>query len=81
MEAVKAGRSVYFTTLAELISTLARAEREGRLQDKIRFFCRWSLLVIDEPKDGAARSATCRCCRAAATFSSSWSTPAVSVAP
>ena len=48
VEAIKAGRSVYFTTLAELISTLARAEREGRLQDKIRFFCRWSLLVIDE---------------------------------
>ena len=48
VEAIKAGRSVYFTTLAELISTLARAEREGRLQDKIRFFCRWALLVIDE---------------------------------
>lgn len=48
VEAVKAGKSVYFTTLAELIATLARAEREGRLQDKIRFFCRWSLLVIDE---------------------------------
>jgi DNA replication protein DnaC len=48
VEAIKAGRSVYFTTLAELISTLARAEREGRLQDKIRFFCRWSLLVIDK---------------------------------
>ena len=48
VEAVKAGKSVYFTTLAELISTLARAEREGRLQDKIRFFCRWALLVIDE---------------------------------
>lgn len=48
VEAVKAGKSVYFTTLAELISTLSRAEREGRLQDRIRFFCRWSLLVIDE---------------------------------
>ena len=48
VEAIKAGKSVYFTTLAELISTLARAEREGRLQDKIRFFCRWALLVIDE---------------------------------
>jgi len=48
VEAVKAGKSVYFTTLAELIATLSRAEREGRLQEKIRFFCRWSLLVIDE---------------------------------
>ena len=48
VEAIKAGKSVYFTTLAELISMLARAEREGRLQEKIRFYCRWSLLVIDE---------------------------------
>jgi DNA replication protein DnaC len=48
VEAVKAGKSVYFTTLAELIAALSRAEREGRLQEKIRFFCRWSLLVIDE---------------------------------
>jgi DNA replication protein DnaC len=48
VEAVKAGKSVYFTTLAELIGSLSRAEREGRLQEKIRFFCRWSLLVIDE---------------------------------
>ena len=48
VEAVKAGKSVYFSTLAEIISSLARAEREGRLQEKIRFYCRWSLLVIDE---------------------------------
>jgi len=33
VEAIKAGKSVYFTTLAELISMLARAEREGRLQE------------------------------------------------
>ena len=48
VEAVKAGRSVYFTTLADLIAALARAEREGRLTERIRFFCRSSLLVIDE---------------------------------
>jgi DNA replication protein DnaC len=48
VEAVKAGRSVYFCTLADLIATLARAEREGRLQERIRFYCRPALLVVDE---------------------------------
>ena len=46
--AVKAGRSVYRSTLAELIETLARAEREGRLVDKLRFYARTSLLIVDE---------------------------------
>jgi len=48
VEAVKAGRSVYFCTLADMIASLARAEREGRLQERIRFFCRPSLLIVDE---------------------------------
>ncbi|SFB48094.1 DNA replication protein DnaC [Rhizobium sp. NFR07] len=48
VEAVKAGKSVYFTTLADLIGSLARSEREGRLQERIRFFCRPSLLIVDE---------------------------------
>lgn len=48
VEAVKAGRSVYFCTLADLLSQLARAEREGRLSERIRFFCRPALLIIDE---------------------------------
>lgn len=48
VEAVKAGKSVYFTTLAELIASLSRSEREGRLSERIRFFCRPSLLVADE---------------------------------
>lgn len=48
VEAVKAGRSVYFCTLAELLAQLARAEREGRLQERIRFFCRPALLIVDE---------------------------------
>ena len=47
-EAVKAGRSVYFTTLAELIGSLAKAEREGALRERIRFLCRPQLLVVDE---------------------------------
>lgn len=48
VEAVKAGRSVYFATLADIIAALAKAEREGRLRDKIRFFCRAALLIVDE---------------------------------
>ena len=48
VEAVKAGKSVYFTTLADLVGALAKAEREGRLAEKIRYFCRWALLVVDE---------------------------------
>ena len=48
VEAVKAGKSVYFCTLAELIAALARAEREGSLRERIRFFCRPALLVVDE---------------------------------
>ena len=48
VEAVKAGRSVYFCTLADLIGQLARAEREGRLLERIRFFARASLLIVDE---------------------------------
>ena len=46
--AVKAGRSVYRTTLAELIAALSQAEREGRLGEKIRFYSRAALLIVDE---------------------------------
>jgi DNA replication protein DnaC len=45
---VKAGRSVYRNTLAELIEALSKAEREGRLVEKIRFHARASLLIVDE---------------------------------
>jgi DNA replication protein DnaC len=48
VEAVKAGRSVYFATLADIVGALAKAEREGRLREKIRFFCRAALLIVDE---------------------------------
>lgn len=68
VEAVKAGKSVYFCTLADLIAALSRAEREGRLQECIRFFCRPSLLIVDEI--GYSRSSP-----AAAICSSSSSTP------
>ncbi len=34
--------------MADLIGQLARAEREGRLHERIRFFARASLLIVDE---------------------------------
>ena len=46
--AVKARKSVYRTTLAELVEALAKARREDRLAEKIRFFTRTSLLIVDE---------------------------------
>ncbi len=46
--AVKAGKSVYKTTLAEPADSLAKAERQGRPAEKIRFFTRAALLVVDE---------------------------------
>jgi len=46
--AVKAGKAVYRCTLAELIEALGRAEREGRLTEKLRFYSRASLLIVDE---------------------------------
>lgn len=47
-EAVKAGHSVYFATLAEVIASLVKAEREGNLVHRIRFLTRGALLIIDE---------------------------------
>jgi DNA replication protein DnaC len=44
VEAVQAGRSVYFTTLAELIGSLAKAEREGTLRERIRFLLFFQLV-------------------------------------
>ena len=48
VEAVRGGRSVYFTTLADLIASLAKAEREGSLRERLRFLCRLQLLIVDE---------------------------------
>ncbi|MFD2740991.1 IS21-like element helper ATPase IstB [Sulfitobacter aestuarii] len=46
--AVKAGRQVYRASLADLIDALAKAERQGQLAEKIRFYARASLLIVDE---------------------------------
>ena len=38
----------YFATLAEIIDSLAKAEREGRLAQRIGYITRPALLIIDE---------------------------------
>ena len=48
VEAVKAGRSVYFSSLADIVATLAKAERDGALRERIRYYCRFALLIVDE---------------------------------
>jgi DNA replication protein DnaC len=48
VEAVKAGRSVYFSTLADIIVSLAKAEREGCLRERLRWLARAALLIVDE---------------------------------
>ena len=46
--AVRAGRSVYRATLAEIVEALGRAEREGRLTERLRSYARPALLIVDE---------------------------------
>jgi DNA replication protein DnaC len=48
VESIKAGRSVYFATLADIIASLAKAEREGTLRERIRFLSAFVLLIVDE---------------------------------
>lgn len=46
--AVEAGHSVLFTSANALLAALARAESDGQLSDKITFYAKPRLLVIDE---------------------------------
>ena len=48
MSAVKARKSVYFTTLTELLTTLTQAERAGSLKSRLRYINRAALLIVDE---------------------------------
>ena len=48
VETVKAGKSVVFSTLADLVTSLAKAEKEGTLRERIRYLGRPQLLVVDE---------------------------------
>jgi len=48
VEAVKAGHSVHFSTLADLIGLLTRAEREQVLRERVRYLSRHRLIIVDE---------------------------------
>lgn len=48
VEAVRAGKSVFFATLAELVDSMRKAEREGRLRERVKFLSRYSVLIVDE---------------------------------
>jgi DNA replication protein DnaC len=47
-EAVKSGKSVFFATLAELVDSMKKTEREGKLRERVKFLSRYSLLIVDE---------------------------------
>ena len=47
-EAIRAGKSVFFATLAEIIASLIKAQREGELAARLRFLARPALLIVDE---------------------------------
>jgi DNA replication protein DnaC len=46
--AVETGHSVLFVGATALLAALAKAESDGQLADKIGFFCKPKLLVVDE---------------------------------
>ena len=48
IEAAKHRKSVYFITCQELMLQLKRAESENRLDQRLKFFTRQKLLIIDE---------------------------------
>lgn len=59
IEAAKKRYSVYFISCNDLINNLSKAFKENRLDNKIKFYNRYKLLIIDEigylpiTKDGA----------------------------
>jgi DNA replication protein DnaC len=48
VEAVKAGKSAYFATLADIMASLTQAERAGQLRQRLQFLSRPALLIVDE---------------------------------
>ena len=48
IEAAKHRYCVYFITFQDLISQLKKAASENRLETRIKWFCRYKLLIIDE---------------------------------
>jgi len=48
IEAAKKRNSVYFISCNDLITNLSNAFKENRLDAKIKFYCKYKLLIIDE---------------------------------
>ena len=48
IEAIRRGYRTLFITAQGLITSLARAHAENRLDDKLKFYCQPKLLIIDE---------------------------------
>lgn len=48
VEAIRGGYSAYFTTAYDLVTTLGKAAREGKLETKLRTYLTPKVLVIDE---------------------------------
>jgi len=48
LEAIKKGFTVTFITLQDLLSALNKASQENRLEEKLRFYLRPKLLILDE---------------------------------
>ena len=48
IEAIRRGYRTLFITAQGLITALARAHAENRLDDKLKFYCQPKLLIIDE---------------------------------
>jgi len=48
LKAIESGYRVFFTTAAQLIAQLTKANAEGRLDEKLKFYTTPRLLIIDE---------------------------------
>ncbi len=48
IEAAKKRNSVYFISCNDLINNLSKSFKENRLESKIKFYCKYKLLIIDE---------------------------------
>ena len=48
LEAINKGFTVTFVTLQDLLSVLNRASQENRLEEKLKFYLRPKLLILDE---------------------------------
>ncbi len=65
VEAIRAGRSVYFSPLADIIDSLSKADREGRLRERIRYLCR-ALRPSARNSSGVWPAPGCTTCRSLA---------------